>query len=169
MDLHSRDDDIQANINPELGVTTAGDVHALTASADDAEAVERQQQIAETVMRLQQAQHQQAQAHLANSQYGVGVGVGVGAQLSQSSAPGTPGAQITPGAKVRTKVSRACDECRRKKVSNVLHTDEMSYLFDQIRCDASNDSDTSSCSGCKKASIECKFSRTPQKRGPSKG
>ncbi|KAF2670384.1 hypothetical protein BT63DRAFT_237006 [Microthyrium microscopicum] len=56
-------------------------------------------------------------------------------------------------AKPRSKVSRACDECRRKK----------------IRCDATADNDAAACTACKKASMICQFSRTPQKRGPSKG
>lgn len=53
----------------------------------------------------------------------------------------------------RSKVSRACDECRRKK----------------IKCDAQSDSGDTPCSSCARASIRCLFSRVPQKRGPSKG
>jgi len=56
-------------------------------------------------------------------------------------------------AKLRTKVSRACDECRRKK----------------IRCDAPLEGDHIQCTACKKANFNCQFSRQPQKRGPSKG
>ncbi|KAF2642803.1 hypothetical protein P280DRAFT_396283 [Massarina eburnea CBS 473.64] len=52
----------------------------------------------------------------------------------------------------RSKVSRACDECRRKK----------------IRCDATNDG-PESCSSCKRTGAPCRFSRQPMKRGPSKG
>ncbi|KAG9839234.1 hypothetical protein KCU63_g12171, partial [Aureobasidium melanogenum] len=51
----------------------------------------------------------------------------------------------------RSKVSRACDECRRKK----------------IRCDALNEHET--CTNCKRSSSTCAFSRQPLKRGPSKG
>ncbi|KAI1816522.1 hypothetical protein GGS20DRAFT_212425 [Poronia punctata] len=53
----------------------------------------------------------------------------------------------------RSKVSRACDECRRKKV----------------KCDASSETGEEPCSNCRRSSIQCLFSRIPQKRGPSKG
>lgn len=53
----------------------------------------------------------------------------------------------------RTKVSRACDECRRKK----------------IRCDATDVDSVEPCSSCKKMGQRCLFSRQPLKRGPSKG
>lgn len=53
----------------------------------------------------------------------------------------------------RSKVSRACDECRRKKV----------------KCDAQLDVGDGVCSGCRRSNIPCLFSRVPQKRGPSKG
>ncbi|KAF7544153.1 hypothetical protein G7046_g9845 [Stylonectria norvegica] len=53
----------------------------------------------------------------------------------------------------RSKVSRACDECRRKK----------------IKCDAQSDTGENACSSCSRSSIRCLFSRVPQKRGPSKG
>ena len=53
----------------------------------------------------------------------------------------------------RVKVSRACDECRRKK----------------IRCDAVDESASVSCSNCARTNLKCGFSRQPLKRGPSKG
>ncbi|KAI1134111.1 hypothetical protein F5Y05DRAFT_244598 [Hypoxylon sp. FL0543] len=53
----------------------------------------------------------------------------------------------------RSKVSRACDECRRKKV----------------KCDAVSENGEEPCSNCRRSSIRCLFSRIPQKRGPSKG
>ncbi|OIW24817.1 hypothetical protein CONLIGDRAFT_69375 [Coniochaeta ligniaria NRRL 30616] len=53
----------------------------------------------------------------------------------------------------RSKVSRACDECRRKK----------------IKCDAQSDGGDEPCSNCRRSSSPCLFSRIPQKRGPSKG
>jgi hypothetical protein len=53
----------------------------------------------------------------------------------------------------RTKVSRACDECRRKK----------------IRCDALDETGTAPCSHCARSALNCAFSRQPLKRGPSKG
>ncbi|CZT07565.1 related to RGT1 Regulator of glucose-induced genes [Rhynchosporium agropyri] len=53
----------------------------------------------------------------------------------------------------RSKVSRACDECRRKK----------------IKCDATGESGEEQCSSCKRVGTTCQFSRVPMKRGPSKG
>ncbi|RNJ53939.1 transcriptional activator [Verticillium nonalfalfae] len=53
----------------------------------------------------------------------------------------------------RSKVSRACDECRRKKV----------------KCDAQSDLGDNPCSNCRRSAQRCSFSRIPQKRGPSKG
>lgn len=53
----------------------------------------------------------------------------------------------------RSKVSRACDECRRKK----------------IRCDATGEAGDEQCSNCRRTSARCQFSRVPMKRGPSKG
>jgi hypothetical protein len=53
----------------------------------------------------------------------------------------------------RTKVSRACDDCRRKK----------------IRCDALDESGSFACSNCVRTGARCAFSRQPLKRGPSKG
>ncbi|KAI1101265.1 hypothetical protein F4804DRAFT_16282 [Jackrogersella minutella] len=53
----------------------------------------------------------------------------------------------------RSKVSRACDECRRKKV----------------KCDAISENGDEPCSNCSRSAIRCLFSRIPQKRGPSKG
>ncbi|KAK0709800.1 hypothetical protein B0T26DRAFT_654454 [Lasiosphaeria miniovina] len=53
----------------------------------------------------------------------------------------------------RSKVSRACDECRRKK----------------IKCDAQSEATEQPCSNCRRSNANCLFSRVPQKRGPSKG
>ncbi|KAL1998810.1 hypothetical protein VTN02DRAFT_5538 [Thermoascus thermophilus] len=53
----------------------------------------------------------------------------------------------------RSKVSRACDECRRKKV----------------RCDATSEAGVETCSNCRRLGVACQFSRVPMKRGPSKG
>lgn len=68
------------------------------------------------------------------------------------------GAQYSPqdgsvAPRKRSKVSRACDECRRKK----------------IRCDATGDPGDEQCSSCKRTAARCQFSRVPMKRGPSKG
>ncbi|KAG9228822.1 hypothetical protein BJ875DRAFT_489498 [Amylocarpus encephaloides] len=68
------------------------------------------------------------------------------------------GAQYTGGdgstaPRKRSKVSRACDECRRKK----------------IRCDATGEVGDDQCSSCKRVGARCQFSRVPMKRGPSKG
>lgn len=59
---------------------------------------------------------------------------------------------MTPPRK-RSKVSRACDECRRKK----------------IKCDATSENGEEICSNCRRSNVRCMFSRVPQKRGPSKG
>ena len=76
--------------------------------------------------------------------------------------PVTVGAQLPPHyaamadnipPRKRSKVSRACDECRRKK----------------IKCDAQSDLGSAPCSSCARSNIQCLFSRVPQKRGPSKG
>ncbi|KAL7271472.1 Glucose-responsive transcription factor [Rhizina undulata] len=64
---------------------------------------------------------------------------------------GMPGDPTAP--RKRSKVSRACDECRRKK----------------IRCDATSESGVEQCSSCKRVGSKCSFSRVPMKRGPSKG
>lgn len=53
----------------------------------------------------------------------------------------------------RTKVSRACDECRRKK----------------IRCDAVDEAGNTPCTNCARTGLNCAFSRQQLKRGPSKG
>lgn len=55
--------------------------------------------------------------------------------------------------KPRSKVSRACDECRRKK----------------IRCDALDETGNTPCTSCARSGLKCAFSRQPMKRGPSKG
>ena len=57
------------------------------------------------------------------------------------------------GQRKRSKVSRACDECRRKK----------------IRCDADGEPGHENCSNCRRVGSRCQFSRVPMKRGPSKG
>jgi hypothetical protein len=97
----------------------------------------------------------------------------------------------------RSKVSRACDECRRKKVgfldvrfgdwhclcrdlcATILHVfcsdSHLALLANilsvqwQIRCDASSESGIEQCSSCKRVGSKCSFSRVPMKRGPSKG
>ncbi|CCF56444.1 hypothetical protein KAFR_0B01450 [Kazachstania africana CBS 2517] len=53
--------------------------------------------------------------------------------------------------KRRTKASRACDQCRKKKV----------------KCD--NGDDRSVCTNCQRNGEKCTFERVPLKRGPSKG
>lgn len=76
--------------------------------------------------------------------HGLGVGQALPAHYSL-------GDGIPP--RKRSKVSRACDECRRKK----------------IKCDAQSDTGEAPCSSCARSSTRCLFSRVPQKRGPSKG
>ncbi|KAI5852871.1 hypothetical protein DFP73DRAFT_470925 [Morchella snyderi] len=69
------------------------------------------------------------------------------------SAQGLDGISGDTAPRKRSKVSRACDECRRKK----------------IRCDATSESGVEQCSSCKRVGSKCSFSRVPMKRGPSKG
>ncbi|GMM33569.1 Rgt1 protein [Saccharomycopsis crataegensis] len=57
----------------------------------------------------------------------------------------------------RTKVSRACDQCRKKKVKCDAHFNKTSNLLERP------------CSHCSKNDEVCTFERTPLKRGPSKG
>lgn len=57
----------------------------------------------------------------------------------------------------RSKVSRACDCCRRKKVKcNAEYSSSLQAV-------------TKTCDNCVKNQEECTFSRIPLKRGPSKG
>ena len=39
----------------------------------------------------------------------------------------------------------------------------------QIRCDATSEANVEQCSSCKRAGVNCSFSRVPMKRGPTKG
>ncbi|CAK9440968.1 uncharacterized protein LODBEIA_P48370 [Lodderomyces beijingensis] len=57
----------------------------------------------------------------------------------------------------RSKISRACDACRKKKVKCNA---EFSTTLNKV---------TQICNNCEKNLEECTFSRTPLKRGPSKG
>ena len=72
---------------------------------------------------------------------------------SESPAVQTAAAAAAAAAAARTKTSRACDECRRKK----------------IRCDGSSEMEMGACSACKRSGRPCAYSRTPQKRGPNRG
>lgn len=60
---------------------------------------------------------------------------------------------VSPAGRKRSKVSRACDECRRKK----------------IKCSSNEPGNEEMCSNCKRVGVTCQFSRQPMKRGPSKG
>lgn len=64
-------------------------------------------------------------------------------------------ADIVP--RKRSKVSRACDSCRRKKIRC-----DAKYLTTLLRV-------TKICNNCSKNNEFCTFSRVPLKRGPSKG
>ncbi|KAI9659654.1 MAG: Glucose-responsive transcription factor [Alyxoria varia] len=61
--------------------------------------------------------------------------------------------QQSESSRRRNKNSRACDECRRKK----------------IRCDSANEASNEVCTNCIKTGAICQFSRQPMKRGPNKG
>ena len=41
--------------------------------------------------------------------------------------------------------------------------------YSQIRCDATSEANVEQCSSCKRAGVNCSFSRIPMKRGPTKG
>lgn len=82
----------------------------------------------------------------------------------------------------RTKISRACDECRRKKVfaefvffaigggpSTRQTVYDLTQSSVQVRCDASSETGVETCSNCRRLGVVCQFSRVPMKRGPSKG
>ena len=88
---------------------------------------------------------QDPNAHVAHPQPNPGAMDQMGGQY------GTPDGSMAP--RKRSKVSRACDECRRKK----------------IRCDATGEPGDEQCSSCKRVGTRCQFSRVPMKRGPSKG
>ena len=92
------------------------------------------------------------QQQLANGSSNSALPIGSVAYAQASGAPDSaPPSQDRRQA--RTKVSRACDECRRKK----------------IRCDAADETGNTSCSNCGRTGSKCAFSRQPMKRGPSKG
>ncbi|KAI9712782.1 MAG: Glucose-responsive transcription factor [Bogoriella megaspora] len=84
----------------------------------------------------------QLQEHSQPSHYG-----------EQQQSPQQSAAEAHAERQRRSKTTRACDECRRKK----------------IRCDASNESGEHPCSNCNRTGAMCQFSRLPMKRGPSKG
>ncbi|KAK5163891.1 Glucose-responsive transcription factor [Saxophila tyrrhenica] len=94
---------------------------------------------------MQQQQHQGPQ----QPQYQNGGGLPLPPSPFVQQAGGEQSTRNTP----RTKTSRACDECRRKK----------------IRCDASDETANQPCSSCVRTGARCAFSRQPMKRGPSKG
>ncbi|KAH0843560.1 hypothetical protein AYO21_10577 [Fonsecaea monophora] len=79
----------------------------------------------------------------------------VGARSSMDASSETPQDPQTGDKRKRSKASRACDECRRKKV----------------KCDAPTEVDGTpkTCTNCQKAGVNCEFERKPMKRGPSKG
>ncbi|KAL2069887.1 hypothetical protein VTL71DRAFT_14566 [Oculimacula yallundae] len=90
-------------------------------------------------------QYEHEQVHTPQLQGGHGSMEQMGGQY------GTPDGPMA--SRKRSKVSRACDECRRKK----------------IKCDATGESGEEQCSSCKRVGTTCQFSRVPMKRGPSKG
>lgn len=93
---------------------------------------------AESFLASKQQQSQQLLAHFASPD----------ATTSRSS---------TDPPRKRSKISRACDACRRKKIKCNA---EYSTTLNKV---------TQICNNCQKNGDECTFSRTPLKRGPSKG
>lgn len=71
-----------------------------------------------------------------------------GSERNEESSSNSPPAS---GNKKRTKASRACDQCRKRK----------------IKCDYSEEKGI--CTSCSKNAEKCAFDRIPLKRGPSKG
>lgn len=66
----------------------------------------------------------------------------------------------------RIKISRACDECRKRKVNCLYFCYLAAYwlsIADQVKCDG-----VQPCSRCKKSNAECVFAKLPPKRGPPK-
>lgn len=87
---------------------------------------------------------------------GTGSGSGTGNNSSDGTRRDSVGSNISTATegRRRSKVSRACDQCRKKK----------------IKCDYQEDtSSDQSCTGCRKIGEKCSFERVPLKRGPSKG
>ncbi|KAF3491316.1 uncharacterized protein GIQ15_00833 [Arthroderma uncinatum] len=89
----------------------------------------------------------------ANVNDGSAASVAAAATAAAAAANGLPHTQGMSARRKRSKVSRACDECRRKKV----------------RCDATSEAGVETCSNCRRTGATCEFSRVPMKRGPSKG
>lgn len=89
-----------------------------------------------------------------HSAYAASSGVPHGSvAYAQANGSENAGPPMPDKSKPRTKVSRACDECRRKK----------------IRCDAVDEVPSMPCNNCARTAAKCTFSRQPLKRGPSKG
>ena len=70
-------------------------------------------------------------------------------ELQQTSSASTSGSG--PSGRRRVKASRACDQCRKRK----------------IKCDYNDEKGI--CTNCSKNGEKCTFDRVPLKRGPSKG
>ncbi|OJD25163.1 hypothetical protein ACJ73_03465 [Blastomyces percursus] len=124
-----------------LGQSNSGAADMNRATPDDQHQQQQQQQQQQPPPQHQQ---QQQQSHLIQFTPNQQVGVDPNHDLSY----GDQSAR-----RKRSKVSRACDECRRKKV----------------RCDATSEAGVETCSNCRRTNATCEFSRVPMKRGPSKG
>ncbi|GAV49581.1 hypothetical protein ZYGR_0P02260 [Zygosaccharomyces rouxii] len=85
-----------------------------------------------------------------SSEYAGGDGSFHASEVESQSSQGASGGN-TSASKRRTKASRACDQCRKRK----------------IRCDY--DDDKGVCTSCRKNGESCAFERIQLKRGPSKG
>ncbi|EGC49250.1 C6 finger domain-containing protein [Histoplasma capsulatum var. duboisii H88] len=128
-----------------LGQSNSGSTDINRATQDDQhQQQQQQQQQQQPPPQHQQQQQQQQQSHLIQFTPNQQVGVDPNHDLSY----GDQSAR-----RKRSKVSRACDECRRKKV----------------RCDATSEAGVETCTNCRRTNATCEFSRVPMKRGPSKG
>src|SRR5579859_6808373 len=78
-----------------------------------------------------------------------------------------------------TQIKIMTRSCARKRGirphGHAMNVDERRYPLTRcvahrkIRCDATSEANVEQCSSCKRAGVNCSFSRVPMKRGPTKG
>jgi hypothetical protein len=110
------------HINPDL----PNGIHVSHADAYAAQAHEHQA-LAQSVMSLQNHHHQPSYQHIS-----------VSAPSQSNAMDAAAAAAAAAAAKQRSKVSRACDECRRKKACNLLQRTRKTFnlltCLDSLRC-----------------------------------